>query len=78
MTKKTMKIIISFDTISDAMAMEKLCKIEDIKGKLIPIPREISAGCGVAWSSEIKEEENIMNIIKNNKIDIDNIYKMEY
>jgi hypothetical protein len=31
------------------MAMEKQCSHHRIPGRLIPIPREITAGCGLAW-----------------------------
>jgi hypothetical protein len=47
-TKKEYKVI-TFSTTSDAMAMEKFCEKNNINGRLIPVPREISAGCGLAW-----------------------------
>ena len=33
------------------MALEKYCNEHGIPGRLIPIPREITAGCGLAWSA---------------------------
>ena len=33
----------------EAMAWEKHCEAEHIPGRLIPLPRELSAGCGLAW-----------------------------
>jgi hypothetical protein len=47
-TKKEYKVI-TFSTTSDAMAMEKFCEKNNISGRLIPVPSEISAGCGLAW-----------------------------
>lgn len=76
MFKKTMKIIISFNSVSDVLKFEKECKNNDIKGKIIPIPREISAGCGMAWSSELSMEEQLMEMIENKNIKIENIYKL--
>ncbi|MDE7261746.1 MAG: DUF3343 domain-containing protein [Oscillospiraceae bacterium] len=32
-----------------AMTMEKSCRQEDLPGRLIPVPRSISASCGMAW-----------------------------
>lgn len=29
--------------------MGKHCEAERIPGRLIPLPRELSAGCGLAW-----------------------------
>jgi hypothetical protein len=33
------------------MAFEDFCLDRGIDGRLIPLPREISAGCGLAWSA---------------------------
>ena len=52
--KKTYKVI-TFRTTTEAMAMEKYCCIHKINGRLIPVPREISAGCGLAWRSCIED-----------------------
>ena len=58
MRKKELKLIVTFHTTADAMAMEKACREDNIPGRLIPVPREISAGCGLAWCAvpEVKEE----------------------
>ena len=55
MRKKEWKAIITFRTTSDAMAFEKKCKEHTIPGRIIPVPREISAGCGLAWSAPLEE-----------------------
>ena len=49
MRKKKPYQILTFHTTSAAMAMELYCKEHDISGRLIPVPRELSAGCGLAW-----------------------------
>ncbi len=42
-------VVITFHTTAEAMAMEQYCMEYGIKGRLIPVPREISAGCGISW-----------------------------
>ena len=42
-------MIITFATTTDAMAAERFCADNGIGGRLIPVPQEISAGCGLAW-----------------------------
>ena len=42
-------VVITFHTTTEAMAMEQYCMEVGIKGRLIPVPREISAGCGISW-----------------------------
>ena len=49
MRKKELKLVLTFHTTADAMAMEKACKEQNAPGRLIPVPRAISAGCGLAW-----------------------------
>lgn len=42
-------IVLSFRTTLEAMEWEKQCQAQQVPGRLIPLPREISAGCGLAW-----------------------------
>ena len=49
MRNKRDYVIFTFRTTTDAMAMEAQCAKQSIPGRLIPIPREITAGCGLAW-----------------------------
>lgn len=49
MRKKEPCIIITFHTTADAMTIEKFCQEHEIPGRLIPVPRELSAGCGMAF-----------------------------
>ena len=55
MREKRKYMIITFHTTTEAMAAEKVCIQEGIKGRLIPIPREITAGCGLAWRMALEE-----------------------
>ena len=48
MRAKRPYIVLSFRTTVEAMAWEKHCEAEHIPGRLIPLPRELSAGCGLA------------------------------
>ena len=45
------RLIVAFYTTHDAMAFEDFCLARNAPGRLIPLPREISAGCGLAWSA---------------------------
>ena len=49
MRQKKNYMILTFKTTTAAMAMEKKCSEEGIPGRLIPLPGEISAGCGLSW-----------------------------
>jgi len=64
MRKKELKLVVTFHTTADAMAMEKACKEHNVPGRIIPVPRAISAGCGLAWCAELDEREQISDIMK--------------
>ena len=64
MRKKELKLVVTFHTTADAMAMEKACKEHNVPGRIIPVPRTISAGCGLAWCAELDEREQISDMMK--------------
>ena len=45
MRQKEFRVIVTFSTTTDAMAMESYCRSHDVAGRLIPVPTAISAGC---------------------------------
>ena len=63
MIKKTEKLIITFYTTTDAMAMERFCKEKNADGRIIPVPGSISADCGLAWCAKLESEENLLALI---------------
>ena len=70
------KILIAFDSTSDAIAMETYCDSISLKGRLIPLPKEISAGCGIAWISPIALEKEVLNVLENKKFKYSSINKI--
>ena len=42
-------LVVSFPTTAAAMACESLCAEKGLPGRTIPVPSQISAGCGLAW-----------------------------
>lgn len=54
--KKKPTFIIAFDATTQAMATDKFCTKNGLPGRLIPVPREITAGCGFAWKSAPEDE----------------------
>lgn len=64
MREKRKYTIITFHTTTEAMAMEKQCGCRGIPGRLIPVPREITAGCGLAWRMRKGEYDEYMQEIQ--------------
>ena len=63
MRKKELKLVVTFHTTADAMAMEKACKETETPGRIIPVPRAISAGCGLAWCADLSAREEIRKMM---------------
>ncbi len=64
MIKQEMKTVITFRTTAAAMAMEHMCREKKAPGRLIPVPKSISAGCGMAWCADPKEEEFLRKLME--------------
>ncbi|WP_312370468.1 DUF3343 domain-containing protein [Lachnoclostridium sp.] len=77
MRKKERKAVITFQNTTSAMAMEKLCKEQGLSGRIIPVPRSITAGCGLAWSANPQVRLELENFMKENHISYDKIYDIE-
>ena len=52
-----------FHTTTAAMKTEQAARAHDVPGRLIPVPREITAGCGLAWSAPTEAEEALRALL---------------
>ncbi|MCL2287238.1 MAG: DUF3343 domain-containing protein [Firmicutes bacterium] len=59
------KLVIGFNTTTAALAFEDTCKL----GRLIPLPSEVKAGCGLAYCTNIEHEDEIEKLLQEKKID---------
>lgn len=64
MRKKEAKIVVTFSNTTDAMKMETLCEENNVPGRMIPVPKVISAGCGLAWCADPENEDRIREVLK--------------
>lgn len=62
------RVIYSFQTTTEAMKMEQLCKALNVPGRIIPIPSQISAGCGLAWAVDFQQAEQVDRLIEEHTI----------
>ena len=60
MREKTVKTVLTFATTSDAMAFEAAAREHAIPGRIIPVPSDISAGCGLAWCADAADRETLL------------------
>ena len=75
MRKKELKLVVTFHTTADAMAMEKACKETETPGRIIPVPRAISAGCGLAWCADLSAREEIRKMMDDAGIEPEELHE---
>lgn len=59
MLQKKPALILTFRRTMQAMAAEDFCRSHELPGRLIPLPREISAGCGLAWKAPPESKDSL-------------------
>ena len=74
MREKTEKCVVTFRTTTGAMAMERLCREQGVPGRLIPVPRSVTAGCGMCWAAPREAREAVEDLVVKDHLDVDGIY----
>ena len=74
MREKQRKFVVTFPTTAGAIAMEKQCREAGLPGRLIPVPRSITAGCGMCWAAPAESREEIERFIVDCKLMVDGLY----
>ena len=76
MREKKLRLIITFHTTTDAMAFEKHCMAEGLPGRLIPVPTQITAGCGMAWMADPADRPALEEAIEKDRLRTDGLYEV--
>ena len=72
-----MRLVVSFHTTTEAMAMKRAAGECHLLGRLIPIPRQLSAGCGLAWSEPATNEPELEKAIERFGLEYERISSIE-
>ena len=64
MRAKEERIVLTFKSTTDALTAEKFFHNNRIEGQIIPVPRMISASCGLAWSAPPDQDSRIMKSLE--------------
>ena len=76
MISQEKRLIITFRCTTDAIAMEKSCKATGAPGRLIPVPRSISASCGLSWCAPPdKPHHALEKLLQEQDLDPEGIYE---
>ena len=74
MMEKKRWLLVTFHTTAGAMELEKRCKAAGLPGRLIPVPRSITADCGMAWRAEVTMREKLEQLTA--ELDTAGIYEL--
>ena len=61
-------LIVAFGSSHDAMKAETVLSKESLSVRLIPLPPEVSAGCGLALRSGLDQENKVREILQREAI----------
>ena len=59
-----------------AIGMEKLCAARGLAGRLIPVPRALTADCGMAWRAEIDRRAALEALAAGEGLEVEGFYEM--
>jgi len=68
MRQREERLVITFRTTAEAMAAEQAFRGDGIPGRLVPVPRQITAGCGLAWSSPLEAKNVIEQYMEEHRL----------
>lgn len=76
MRPKELQCVVTFQTTTEAMAFEEAAKEKGFSGRIIPLPRAIAAGCGLAWREDPKCRASLEKLLSEHYLGYDRIYEL--
>lgn len=76
MREKNLTVIITFVSTTQAMAMESRGKKTGFEGRIIPVPREISASCGLAWKCSGQNQDTVEKYLSEEDLEYEGKYQI--
>lgn len=75
--EKVARTVVSFPNTTTALAMETACKAAGQPGRIIPVPNQITAGCGFAWCAAAEEREGLERFLAEKGLTYSAIYTID-
>jgi hypothetical protein len=73
---RTTEVVATFDNTHHALRFEKTLKENAIKLTIMPVPREVSASCGLSVKFNLEEFHRVKTLAENNEILIKKYYEI--
>lgn len=76
MAKKVLTAVASFHTTSDALAFQQAAFDHNLTGRLSPVPRQLSAGCGMAWRQPGGTAAGLAQFAQQHKLSVEQVAEL--
>ena len=77
MAEKVPVLIVTFASTTQAIAGEKCLKGAGLPGRIIPVPRQISAACGLSWKAPPESRGQITAVLAANGLGWADVFEIE-
>jgi hypothetical protein len=75
--EKTPKTVVTFSSTQDAMDMEEAAGAFGLPGRMIPVPSQVSAGCGLAWCAPESCREELLAGMAAHGLSYEGVYTVD-
>ena len=72
-----MSSLATFKTTSMALMFERTCRGAGIAARIAPVPRRLSASCGLACEFPCSEREAVESLARERKIDVSGYHDLD-
>ena len=77
MREKKLRLVVTFHTTAAAIGMEQLCAARGLPGRLIPVPRALTADCGMAWRAEPADRAALEALAAQEGLEVEGFHELE-
>ena len=72
-----MRCIATFDVTTMAVLFERECRKVGIPAKIIPMPRSLSASCGLACEFPCEEDNGVAELCRARHVEVASFHRIE-
>lgn len=70
-------LVVTFPTTAAAMSCEECCGRRGLPGRMIPVPGEVAAGCGLAWKAAPGDREALAAALAEDGVPVEGMTVVE-
>ena len=76
MLQKRKWLLLTFYTTAGVMALERACTQAGLPGRIVPVPRSITADCGMAWRAQPEDQPALEALTGQEGLETEGFYQL--